>query len=177
MRKYVTPIVEIFRKHPCGLWVSNFGRVWWTSRKYPNGHFTYGSDSGKGYLRVGYQGKLYQVHRLVAECFLENPDNKPEVDHIDRNPKNNRVENLRFVTHSENQKNKGKYTIPNAKLNNGHSKIVLQFTKAGEFVREWPSVNEVERQLGFSHSNISNCCSGKRKSAYKYIWKYKEEDD
>lgn len=54
-----------------------------------------------------------------------------------------------------------------------HSKPILQFTLDGEFVREWPSASEVECQLKFKQCNICACCSGKRKSAYKYIWKYK----
>lgn len=50
---------------------------------------------------------------------------------------------------------------------------VLQYTKTGEFVREWPSVMECERS-GFCHGNVSPCCYGKRKTAYGYIWKFKD---
>lgn len=53
----------------------------------------------KGYVRS------YPVHRLVAETFLPNPENKPQVDHIDTNPANNKVSNLRWATHLENQRN------------------------------------------------------------------------
>ena len=52
------------------------------------------------------------------------------------------------------------------------SKKVLQFTKSGEFIREWPSVMEASRQLGIAHSGICRCCSGKLKSAGGYVWKY-----
>lgn len=54
------------------------------------------------------------------------------------------------------------------------SKKVLQFTLSGEFVREFPSLAEVQRQLGFDFRHISVCCLGKRKSAYDYIWKFKQ---
>lgn len=50
---------------------------------------------------------------------------------------------------------------------------VLQYTLSGEFVKEWPSVMECERN-GFCHGNISPCCAGKRKSAYGYLWRYKD---
>ena len=53
------------------------------------------------------------------------------------------------------------------------SKKVLQFTLDGEFVREWPSTREIERQLGFDSSAVGRCCNGKQKSAYGYIWRYK----
>ena len=53
------------------------------------------------------------------------------------------------------------------------SKIVLQFTLDGEFIREWPSTREIERQLGFDNSAVGRCCLGKQKSAYGYIWRYK----
>lgn len=52
------------------------------------------------------------------------------------------------------------------------SKKILQFTKSGEFIREWPSLNEAELELGIAHTNISKCCNGKRKSAGGYIWQY-----
>lgn len=59
------------------------------------------------------------------------------------------------------------------KLTNGIcSKKVLQFTLDGTFVREWPSAQEIWRQLKFRQSAICECCNGKRKSAYKYIWRY-----
>ena len=52
------------------------------------------------------------------------------------------------------------------------SKKILQFTKSGEFVREWPSATEVSRHLGISQSHICACCNGKRKSAGGFIWRY-----
>ena len=58
--------------------------------------------------------------------------------------------------------------VPNVKL----SKKVLQFTKSGEFIREWPSATEAYRQLGISQSSICGCCNGKLKSAGGFIWEY-----
>ena len=53
-----------------------------------------------------------------------------------------------------------------------NSKKVLQLTKSGEFIKEWPSVMEASRQLGISNVSICNCCNGKYKSAGGYVWKY-----
>ena len=65
-----------------------------------------------GYHRVGLcrdgKQKMFSVHRLVAIHYIPNPDNKPEVDHINKNTHDNRIENLRWVTSSENQQNTGK---------------------------------------------------------------------
>ena len=59
-------------------------------------------------------------------------------------------------------------------LSEAHSKKILQFTKSGEFVREWQSAMEASRQLVISQGNICSCCNGIRKSASGFIWKYPE---
>ncbi len=58
-------------------------------------------------IHTVYGLKTFYVHRLVAEAFIPNPYNKPTVDHIDRNPQNNHVENLRWATYREQSKNQG----------------------------------------------------------------------
>ena len=59
-----------------------------------------------GYMRVCLNGRPYQLHRILAKHFLPNPENLPEVDHIDRNPLNNSIENLRWVSASDNMRNR-----------------------------------------------------------------------
>lgn len=68
-----------------------------------------------------------------------------------------------------------KIKISEANINGKCSKAVLQIDKlTGQVIGEFPSVREVQRQLGYSNKNISKCCIGKRKSAYNFIWRYKE---
>ena len=69
------------------------------------GKWTFGSGNGLGYLRVQVNGKRYCVHRLVAETFIPNPENMPEVDHLNRDREDNRKENLRWVTPNQNCRN------------------------------------------------------------------------
>lgn len=100
-------------RHPIGVWVREDGCIYLpTSCKNP-AHWTFGSKSKRGYLQVYIGGKKYLVHRLVAECYIPNPNNKPQVDHINRNRDDNRVENLRWATNSDNQRN----TVKNDRVN------------------------------------------------------------
>lgn len=96
------------KKHPTlGIMVRSDGMVLNTSKKdRKKQEWTYGNLHHTGYRRIMIKGKLYLVHRLIAETFLENQENKPQVDHIDHDKSNNDVSNLRWVTHTENQYNK-----------------------------------------------------------------------
>lgn len=78
--------------------------------------------------------KIYSIHRLLGIHFIPNPDNLPEIDHIDRNPLNNNLENLRWVSKSTNQQNKGRY----AKNKTGYKNISSLITKSKNgFINEY----------------------------------------
>lgn len=159
-----------FREHRSGLFVAKDGEVFIPKSGKHNEHFTYGSTVSHGYKAVGYKYKLYQVHRLVAECFIPNPNNYNEVDHINRDKTLNNVENLRWSNRSMQQYNR---VLPK---NNALSKKVLQYTLEGEFVKEWPSVRECGRN-GFHQGNVCDCCNGKLKHYKKFIWRYNNNEE
>ena len=147
-----------------------------------------------GLFKNGTQ-KKNMVHRLLAEAFIPNPDNKPEIDHINTIKIDNTVflnedgsvnydkTNLRWVTKKENMNNpltKTKMQINAGKPSKGkygkkhhRSKPIIQYDKEGNFIKEWDCANDVERVLGISNKHIGSVCLGKRKSCGGYIWKYK----
>lgn len=150
--------------------VSSEGRV--KSLKYGKEKILKGSKNSWGYLLVNLhkegKQKHYYIHRLVAQAFISNPDNLPEVNHKNEIKTDNRVENLEWCTNQYNIN----YGTHNKRMAKTLSVPVLQFTKEGEFVCKWDSMIEVERELGFNSGNISNCCRGERKSVYGYKWRY-----
>ena len=95
---------EIWIMHPLlPIECSDMGRI-----RFQSSRISFGGKNGKkaSYLRIHIGSKWYLVHRLIAEAFLENPEGKPTVDHIDRNRENNRLENLRWASYWDQQQNR-----------------------------------------------------------------------
>lgn len=144
----------------------------------------------QGYYYVGLSKKgrvkMFRLHRLVANTFLPNPENKPCIDHINGDRADNRAENLRWVTHKENSNNpitmernriskKGHVVTEETRRKMAESmskKNVAQYTTEGGFVSKYISMREAEKMTGVRHSDISMCCNGKRKTAGGYIWRF-----
>ena len=183
--------------------ISNLGRVKSLNyKKTGKEKILKNVENNYGYLMVGLtkngKQKLFLVHRLVAEAFIPNPENKPCIDHINTIRTKNYVWNLRWVTHEENSnnpltKNKmsenhreqirennhmyGKHHTEESKrkMSKANSKPVVQINPNTNEVKVWESATVAERIMGFSHSKINECCRGKRKSHKGYKWMYLED--
>lgn len=160
-----------------GTFVSNLGRV-----KNKDGHIYSLQLNKNGYYYVHLSDKNHtialKVARLVARAFIPNPLNKPCVDHINTIRTDDRVDNLRWVTRSENMNNpltKEKLSLLRPKKAPWRERPILQFSKDGVFIREWRSATAFGEYLEKDVSgNIIANIKGKQPTAYGYIWKYKE---
>ena len=138
------------------------GEVWsYRSQKFLSPFY-----NARGYLKVGLckNGKVknFYVHRLVTDAYLPNPDNLPQVNHKDENKANNCLQNLELCD--------SKYNNNYGTRTDKYKKPILQFDLDGNFVREWPSATDVGKEV---KGNICNCLKGKQKTAYGYLWFYK----
>lgn len=179
--------------------VSNLGRVRslghdaWHKGKILKPSF----DGKRNYLFVGLHknGKATQrnVHRLVAETFIQNPDNLPCVNHINEVKADNRAINLEWCTveYNSNYGNAKKNMIDSRRKNNDQEEInrkiketkrkngslscekpVAQYTMNGTLVSTYDSATDAERKTGISRGGIQRCCIGRYLQAKGFIWKY-----
>ena len=141
--------------------------------------------SNMGYWRIelNLNGKRQKegVHRLVAECFIPNPDNLPFVNHKDENPLNNRVDNLEWCTPKYNsnygncQAKRKRNTTYYTGAENAKSKTVYQYDLEGNFIAEYGSTHEAARMTGLSPTCIAKAAHGSLKQYVGFVWSYEKK--
>lgn len=152
-------------------WVQNYGKL----QHHPE-KIKVPANRGDGYqaliLYKDNKGKNRYIHRLVAEAFLPNPNNKMTVNHVNGNKSDNRAENLEWSTYAENNKHAYDTGLNDEthRRNRKGSFKVAQYDKDMNLIKEYPSIREAERQTGIDCQSI---CLGIKKG-WKYggfIWK------
>lgn len=175
----------IYQISDCGR-VKSLGRMvhMHNGYRYTNERFLRPDIKKNGYLFYHlYPGdrteKSEYAHRLVAQAFIPNPSHKKDVNHIDGNKLNNCVDNLKWVTRSENQihaYNVLKRTREHPMgWDNKLAKHIVQLDLDGTFVKKWASSCDFQRQTGKTEANVRRCLKGKQKTAYGFRWVYLED--
>lgn len=155
---------EIWKEIPgCpGYKASTLGNI-----EYPTGRNPDVAIRPDGYSKCSIYDKQILIHRLVAITFLENPSNKPIVDHINRIRTDNRLKNLRWVTAKENAKN----TNHPKTRKNSHIKVI-QYDLEGNELEIWDSMVEASTTLKVDLSHMTKVCRGKLNHTGGFKWKY-----
>lgn len=156
--------------------ISNLGRL-----KNSKGEIMKPWNDSHGYLDVKFykDKKSYhrKIHRLVAEAFIENPENKKQVNHIDGNPMNNFLENLEWVTPKENIR----HLLETKGISNQFSKMskVASYDMNGDLLKTFETPTEAAEFYGFKNfkgkndaRNINDCCNGNKKSYKGLMFRY-----
>lgn len=104
--------------------------------------------------------KTYNLHRVIANLFIPNPNNYPCINHKNENKLDNRVDNLEWCTYSYNS-------------TYSRGKPIKQYDNQNNFIKEWKSINEAKKETKIN--NIEKCLKGKYKTAGGFIWKYVKE--
>lgn len=126
----------------------------------------------RGYLRVSLSNdnithKRMLVHRLVATAFIPNPHNLPQINHINEDKTDNRVENLEWCTPLENLNHSG--VIDRASISKEHRVRCITTGKI------YNSIKDAQREYGLHHSNIVACCNGRRRKCGGLEWEYESK--
>ena len=149
--------------------VSNFGRY----RNYL-GVISTPKPRRSGYVEIGINGKTHRLHRVIAVAFgLPRKDDQDEIDHIDGNPSNNRLDNLRWANRSEQVRHSYATNKTRGSSAPKRSKPVLGRALGTQEWTQYPSTVEAARSLGLQSGNISACCLGKQKRVggdYEFKW-------
>jgi hypothetical protein len=154
--------------------ISNFGRIKSLKRNIIRKP---GLTGGYPDIKLCLNGRKIgkYIHRLIAEHFIPNPMNKPEVNHEDGNKTNNSLTNLKWSTQKENFLHAIKTGLNSCWKTS--SVPVIQLSLDNQFIKEYISGAEAARQLNVHSHSIYCCLKGRRKTCKGFKWEYKSKFD
>lgn len=165
--------------------VSNFGRVKSLPRNTAHERILKQRLNRDGYyyvnLSINGKTKTYKPHRLVAQMFIPNPNNLPQVNHKDGDKTNNNIDNLEWCDASYNQKHAVKLGLTHPWMkgvkgkNCMFSKKIYQYDMENNLIKEWDCMSDVQRELGIPVPHLVRVCKGQRKTTRGYKWSYAKE--
>ena len=184
--------MEEWKDIPWYEWLYQVSNLWNVKSLYKYKKQLKWSLDGWWYVKVklttNWFSKTYSSHRLVAQAFIPNVENKPQVNHINWIKTDNRLENLEWCTPSENLKHSWANWLH--KITEKHTSLISNFTKwkfwklhhrskkvnqydlLWNFIKTWDSTMDIQRELWLNNWHISSCCKSQRKTTWWYIWKY-----
>lgn len=168
--------------------VSNLGRVKSLNRyvkcknnnlRLCKGKILSSENNGNGYLIINLSKngkiKINYIHKLVAEAFIPNPENLPQINHKDECKTNNIWANLEWCSSSYN----ANYGTRNQKMRNEkikkYGKKINQYDLNNNLINTFDSLSLIAEKLNYCPIAISNCCKGKTRTSYGYIWRFTNE--
>jgi len=130
------------------------------------------SDKKVWYETIRFDNQKYNLHQVIAWQYVPNPENKPCVNHINGDKRDNRPENLEWVSYSENMKHAFKTGLIDCHGIKRPKKRRAVVAIKDDIKKEYLGIAEAGKQLGILHTSIANCLSGRTKTAGGYKWLY-----
>lgn len=130
------------------------------------------NNGGYQYVNFKINGKNinFAVHRIVANAFIPNPNGYTEINHKDYDRTNNCVDNLEWVSSSQNKQ----HAYLKDENKNSRGKAVVQRSKDGVYIKTFETISKAAKEMNCSVSAISNCCLGRTKTSQGFLWSFVE---